>query len=125
MVTSNATDSLIPTPGRPRPPPVPSTPTGSVSNKSPPPQPAIDFNHAPGCCRRIIDRLKFETGKLNNRLRGLAHDRLSSQAGQQVDSHALAAFFKFSCTLNFTILLIRPKGMGWSNGNCTEPFAPS
>ena len=34
----------------------------------------------------------------------------------------LSVFFKFSCTLNFTILLISPKGMGLSNGNCTEPF---
>jgi hypothetical protein len=35
-----------------------------------------------------------------------------------------SAFFKFSFNLNFTILLIRLKGTGLSNGNCTEPFAP-
>ena len=36
----------------------------------------------------------------------------------------LFALSKFSCTLNFTILLMRPNGSGLSSGNCTEPFAP-
>ena len=36
-----------------------------------------------------------------------------------------SALCKFSFTLNFTILLIRSKGIGLSSGNLTEPFAPA
>lgn len=36
-----------------------------------------------------------------------------------------AAFARFSFTLNFTILPIKSYGIGLSNGNWTEPFAPS
>ena len=35
-----------------------------------------------------------------------------------------AALAKFSFTLNFTILLIKSKGMGLSNGNLTVPLPP-
>ena len=35
------------------------------------------------------------------------------------------AFFRFSSTLNLTILLINWSGNGLSIGNLTEPLAPS
>ena len=35
----------------------------------------------------------------------------------------ISAFFRFSATLNLTILLINSSGNGSSIGNLTEPFA--
>lgn len=71
--------------------------------------------------------------------RGRVSRASSSRRGTMVDANSSAngsrvlysflrlasALSRFSFALNFTILLINPKGIGFSNGNLTEPLAPS
>ena len=93
-----------------------------------PDEPSVPHFRRPHKCRIAAATQRRRRCRLQRLLGG---DSLARPIQQRL-AYGLYFFFpcasapaRFSFTLNFTILLIRPKGIGLSSGNFTEPFAPS
>ncbi len=75
----------------------------------------------------ISSRISFAVISILRLTSALTRCSVFSSSIMQAALHSLlfaADLSKFSFTLNFTILLTRPRGIGLSKGNCTDPFAP-
>src|SRR5262245_26200155 len=87
---------------------------------------------APACRRRTGQRVRERNPRLAGRAgirrvaRGLPAGTTKRPKGSRYFFFALAfSLSKFWLTLNVVIRVIKSRGIGLSNGNCTVPFPPS